>query len=80
MENSFTITLFTQMQAKAFSLYLALKCARLAKPDCSELDPAEQNQGLHHQMVTCQWTREDSTAEGNWNNLLLHDHVHNLIF
>jgi hypothetical protein len=36
-----------------------------AKPEYSELDPAESNQGLHCQIVMCKQKREQSTTEGN---------------
>jgi len=56
-------TVFTQMQDKVSSLNLALDYVRLSlicewtteldhiEPDCSELDHAEPNHGLHHQII-----------------------------
>jgi hypothetical protein len=41
------------------------------KPEHSELDPAESNQGLRCQIVMCKQKREQSMAEGNWHNLVL---------
>jgi len=64
-------TVFIQMQDS--SLNVAFKCLRLsrnseadrAKPDCSELDHAEPNQGLHLEIIMCKQKREQSMTRGN---------------
>ena len=40
-----------------------MKCwTKLSKPDCSEPDPMEPNQGLHHKILMCKTKREQSIS------------------
>jgi hypothetical protein len=70
-------TVITQMQEKVFYLnfilkyigssYICVWSAELdhAKPDYSEQDHVELNQGLHHRIIMCTQKREDSMTEVN---------------
>jgi hypothetical protein len=65
------------MLDKVFYLNLMLKYMRSSqicvvsaklehvKPDYSEQDHVEPNQGLHHQTIMCRQKREDSMAKVN---------------
>lgn len=50
-----------------------------AKPDYSEQDHVEPNQGLHRQTVMCRQKREDSMTEVNCHILPFFNFVHQLI-
>ena len=61
------------MQDKVFPLNLAFECLKFsknndvdsAKPDHSELDHAEPNQGPHLQIIMFKQKREQSMTRGN---------------